>query len=209
MKYSIVLVAAVVVGTMIAVTGSCSINHRSDGFACTTNSDCTDGRVCNDGFCIVAGSIDASRGDAQRGDAGGNCPGMCTSCNTSLKTCTIDCQQTNCTNIVTCPTGYKCDIQCNADNSCRNGINCGGAASCSIDCISKESCQGVVCGPGPCDVACMGPATCKNVACSNSCACDVLCTGNQSCQQGISCSSLACTSGSGCTSVPALCHSCN
>jgi hypothetical protein len=209
MKSAIIGTLLGVVVAAIAVTSSCSINHRSDSYACTQNADCDGGRVCSDGFCVTAASaVDAPRGDGPRGDATG-CPGQCTSCNTTQRTCTINCQLTNCQNLVTCPSGYRCDIACNVDNACRNGVNCGSAAACNIDCTAKESCQGVVCGPGPCDVGCSGPSSCRNVSCGPSCACDVLCTGNQSCQQNISCSSLACRSGSGCTSVPALCHSCN
>lgn len=207
--------ASIVLGAIVAFAAlgtSCSINHRSDQYACTTNADCEGGRHCQDGYCVVAGTLDASKVvDAPKpgGDAN-NCPAPCTSCNVQQKTCTINCQQTSCTNTVTCPPGYKCDIQCNTDNACRNGINCLAAASCSIDCIGKQSCQNVQCGPGPCAVACSGPATCKGVSCGNSCACDVTCTGNQSCAEGIQCTSFACrsTNGPGCTSVPAFCHSC-
>jgi hypothetical protein len=207
----------VIAGTVVAavisiaiVATSCSVNHRSDQYACSQTSDCEGGRVCDNGFCIVAGSIDAPRpadGPQQTPDAN-NCPAPCTSCNIQQKTCTINCQTANCTNTVTCPAGYKCDIQCNADNSCRNGVNCQMAASCNIDCTGKQSCQNVQCGSGPCDVGCIGPASCRGVACNNSCACDVVCTGNQSCAEGILCSSLGCRSGSGCTSVPAFCHAC-
>lgn len=193
---------------------ACAVNHRSDQYACTKNSDCDSGRVCsNEGFCVVAGStVDAPKmpTDAPKGDAGmqNNCPPGCTTCNTAQKTCTINCQMTSCSGQVTCPAGYKCEIMCNADGSCRNGINCSQAASCNIQCDSRQSCEGVTCGAGPCSVSCSGSQSCRNVACGNSCACDVLCTGTGTCQQGISCSSFACRSGLGCTSVPALCHSC-
>ncbi|HTL33822.1 MAG TPA: hypothetical protein VL326_11890 [Kofleriaceae bacterium] len=192
---------------------ACSINHKSDGYACEINNDCEGGRVCSGGFCVVNGSqIDGPRSiDAPRiGDANTGCPAQCSSCNTSQKTCTINCMTSNCQNTVVCPIGYKCDIQCNTDNACRNGINCTMAASCNIDCIAKSSCENVQCGAGPCAVTCSGPSACKNVSCNASCACDVLCTGSQSCSSGISCTSFACrgTNGIGCTSVPALCHSC-
>jgi hypothetical protein len=205
--------ATSVIASVIAlgvVATSCSINHRSDQYACTTNGDCEGGRICDRGYCIVPGSIDAPRpndGPKPNPDAN-NCPAPCTTCNIAQKTCTINCQTANCTNMVTCPAGYKCDIQCNVDNSCRNGINCQMAAGCNIDCTGKQSCANVECGPGACDVGCIGPASCRGVDCNNSCACDVVCTGSQSCTEGIQCSSLACVSGSGCTSVPAFCHSC-
>ncbi len=208
----------VIAGTIVAlavalaaITTSCSIQHRSDQYACTTTTDCQDGRICDNGYCVVAGSIDAARpSDAPKpgGDAS-NCPPGCSTCNVQLKTCTINCQLTSCTNTVTCPAGYKCDIMCNTDNSCRNGINCQQAASCTIACGGKESCQNVQCGPGPCAVSCTGGASCRGVDCNNSCACDVVCTGLQSCGDAIQCTSLACRSGSGCSSAAAFCHSCN
>jgi len=200
----------IVVGIALLLA-ACSINHKSDGYSCDINTDCESGRVCSGGFCVVNGSqIDAPRtGDAPRGDANnGQCPSQCSSCNVTQHTCTINCQTSNCQNTVVCPAGYKCDIQCNTDGACRNGINCTMGASCNIECLSKQSCENVTCGAGPCAVSCSGPASCKNVACSNSCACDVLCSGSQSCASGIACSSFACRSGLGCTSVPALCHSC-
>jgi hypothetical protein len=197
---------------LVALLASCSIDHRSDQYACKVSSECGDGRVCDNGFCIVAGSIDAPRGDAPRpgGDGGGNCPAPCTSCNVQTKTCNVNCQLTNCTNAITCPAGYKCDIDCNTDNACRNGVSCQTAAACAIECSAKSSCEDVQCGPGPCQVACSGPSSCRDISCGNSCACDVTCTGNQSCQSGIQCTSFACRSmtGLGCTSVPAFCHSC-
>jgi hypothetical protein len=207
--------ATMFVGLVVAVAAlgtSCSIDHRSDQYACTTTNDCKDGRVCDNGYCIVAGSIDAPRLDGPKpgGDAN-NCPAPCTTCNLQQKTCTVNCQQANCSGPIACPAGYRCDIQCNTENACRSGIDCKQAASCNIECSGRQACEDVVCGPGPCDVGCSGPASCRDISCSNSCACDVTCTGNQSCQSGIQCTSLACrsTSGSGCTSVPAFCHSCN
>ena len=175
--------SAALLAVVVAFAAGCSIDHRSDTYACTTSADCSDGRRCDNGYCIVTGSLDAPRADAKKptGDASN------------------------------CPPGYKCEIECNVDNACRNGVDCTAAASCSVDCTGKGSCEGVECGPGPCDVGCSGPSSCRGVACNNSCACDVLCTGSQSCQEGIQCSSFACrsTNGRGCTSVPALCHSCN
>lgn len=208
MKSALLGTIAGLIVAIVAVTSSCSIHHRSESYACTTNTDCDSGRICDNGFCIVAGSIDAPKGDGRPPD-GQNCPEPCTTCNTTQKTCTINCMTANCTSSVTCPAGYRCDILCNTDNACRNGVNCQQSLSCNVECSSKQACQNVSCGTGPCDVACTGEQSCRNVLCGASCACDVVCTGLQSCQEGILCSSLACKSGSGCTSVPALCNSCN
>jgi len=200
---------AILIALMIA-TG-CSVNHASEQYACDQSHPCEGGRVCDNGFCIVKGSIDASTpGDGPRGDGGNaGCPPGCTSCSVQQKTCTIDCAFGGCQNTVTCPQGYSCNIKCGTDNSCRNGVNCALAKSCDIECSGKASCQGVQCGAGRCNVACTGTQSCRGVACSNSCACDVECTGTQACD-GVVCSSLACRVGLGpsCTSSPDVCHSC-
>lgn len=198
-----------VLGIVIAIVTGCSINHRSGDYTCTKPSDCATGRTCStDGFCIVIGSIDApGHVDAPKVD-GAACPAGCTSCNVTQKTCTIDCGITSCSSSVTCPAGYHCDIQCKTDNACRNGVNCLAAASCSVECTGNSSCRNVQCGPGPCDVGCSGPSSCSSeILCNNSCQCDVTCTGTGSCATPPVCTSLQCRSGTGCTSVPALCHS--
>ncbi|MBV8761280.1 MAG: hypothetical protein JO257_28545 [Deltaproteobacteria bacterium] len=197
----------------LVLLASCSIQHRSDGFACTKQSDCNNGRTCTDGFCVLpgGGGVDApgSHVDAPGTHAdAATCPAGCSTCNVTQHTCTIDCRSSNCNGAVACPAGYKCDIMCDSDNSCRNGVDCTAALSCNITCSGGSSCRTVQCGLGPCDVACSGNSSCRGVACGNSCACDVTCTGNQSCLDTIQCTSLACKSGLGCTSVPTVCHSC-
>ena len=205
MKTALLVLAVVLAG--------CSINHRSGDFACVKNSDCSTGRVCDNGFCIVSGSIDAPRNDAPKGSGGDaqGCPTGCTSCNMSQKTCTIDCSLpgSNCNNQVTCPTGYKCDVQCKTDSSCRSGVNCDGASQCTVECGGRNSCRNVQCGPARCDIMCSGQSSCQDtIRCNNSCACDVTCTGVGACQNFPSCTSAACTTVGGCTSVPANCNSC-
>jgi hypothetical protein len=196
----------------LAIVAGCSIDHRTDQYACSPTAPCGDGRVCDQGFCVVAGTIDAPRGDGppSSNDAN-NCPAPCTSCNVQQKTCTVNCQLTSCASLITCPAGYKCDIQCNTDNACRSGISCQTAAGCTIECSGRQACEKVQCGPGPCAVTCSGPNSCRDVACNNSCACDVICTGNQSCSRGIQCTSFACRNptGPGCTSMPSFCRTCN
>jgi hypothetical protein len=209
MKLVIASLAVAIAIVSSALASSCSVEHRSDAYACSVNTDCTGGRICDNGFCVVRNTIDASNvTDGPKGDSSNNgCPSPCSTCNVQDKTCTINCQSSNCTNAVTCPAGYKCDIMCNTDNACRNGIDCRGAASCTIACASRQACETVQCGSGPCDVTCAGVASCRDIECNNSCACDVRCTGSQSCDT-VECTSLACESGSGCTSVPAFCHAC-
>ena len=196
----------------IALLAACSIQHRSGEYACTKQSDCNNGRTCTDGFCVLPGGNgpDAPKtidSPGTHADAS-TCPAGCTACNPAQHTCTIDCRSANCNGSVSCPAGYKCDIQCDTDNSCRNGVDCSTALSCNVTCSGTGSCRNVACGLGPCDVACSGASSCRGVACGNSCACDVTCTGNQSCSDTINCTSLACKSGLGCTSVPTVCHSC-
>jgi hypothetical protein len=198
-------------GLMILL-GACSIQHRSDAYACTKQADCNSGRTCTDGLCVVPGS---GTPDAPKSiDAPGthvdasSCPAGCSTCNVAQKTCTIDCQSSNCNGQVACPAGYKCDIKCDTDNSCRTGVDCTAALSCNLTCSGTSSCRNVQCGLGPCDINCSGASSCRTIACNSSCACDVACTGNSSCGDTIQCTSFACKAGLGCTSVPTVCHSC-
>lgn len=188
-----------------AVTGSCSISHRSGDFACEKQSECSSGRTCIEGFCV-----------ASQVDAGGNpgtCPAQCTSCNATTKACTIDCALNNsCAQQVTCPTGWNCNITCAGTSSCRNGITCTGGKSCTIMCSGTQSCQGTTtCGAGPCNVDCSGTGSCRNVNCGPSCACDVACrTG--SCAT-LTCKAPACSTQApfrGCTSLNNInmCNNC-
>lgn len=194
-----------------AAAGSCSINHRSDRFECTTTSDCDAGRVCSEGLCVTSG-IDAAPSDGPRRDAPVDtnmCPPQCTRCMDG-KVCIIDCGAgANCNAQVVCPAGFNCDIRCSGDNSCRSGINCGNAASCNIQCTGRASCRGVMCGPGACTLNCAGPNSCETVSCGTSCACDVKCGfANGSCQS-VQCSRAECDTGRGCSAtVLPICDTC-
>jgi hypothetical protein len=197
---------------LVVLVAACSIQHKSDEYACTKTAECNNGRACVDGYCIVASAVDAPPAPIDTPihttpDAPA-CPAGCTTCNPGQHTCTIDCSMTNCNGQVACPAGYKCDILCDTDNSCRNGVDCQAAASCNITCSGNGSCRNLQCGAGPCDVNCAGAGACRNVACNDSCACDVTCAGNQSCGDSIQCPQLGCRAGLGCTSVPSFCHSC-
>jgi hypothetical protein len=198
---------------MFAVATSCSITHRSDGFACTKTAECNDGRQCIDGFCVTSGGnqIDAANGDAPHGDANSACPSPCTSCNTGSHTCIIDCSAnpSTCSSHVTCPVGWTCDLRCNTDNACRSGVTCAGTTACNVTCSGKQACEQVACGASKCNVQCTGQASCKSIACGNSCACDVSCTGINACTGGgITCTGDVCKFGLGCSSLSQACHSC-
>jgi hypothetical protein len=199
----------------LAVAGSCSIDHRSDEYACVSQSQCSSGRLCMGGFCIVPGAIDAPRagdgphGTGADGSGSNDCPDQCSTCNVAQHTCTIDCETSSCTGTVTCPTGYNCDIKCDTQNSCRNGVTCDATQPCTVECSGSGACRTVTCGDGPCDVTCSGAQSCHGVTCGSSCSCTVLCTGLQSCPQGdVDCTSIGCDDGSGCTATPPFCHSC-
>ena len=54
MKAALIGTAIGLVVALVAITSSCSINHRSDQYACEKNTDCGDGQVdfpevCDDG----------------------------------------------------------------------------------------------------------------------------------------------------------------
>ena len=178
------LALAIVVAMAAAPTAGCSITHRSDGFACNSQSDCTGGRSCINGFCVTSVDSDASSVDSPGGD--NNCPPACTSCDLDKRTCIIDCTGNNeCNQNVVCPKGFSCEIMC-GDQSCRNGIDCKLGTECTIACMGTGSCRSVDCGTNRCTVSCTGDSSCRAVDCSESCACDVQCAFN-ACADGPTC----------------------
>jgi hypothetical protein len=210
----LVLAIGIQVALVFALAASCSVTHKSGDFSCENTADCNTGRVCVDGFCVVAGTetIDApvTVADALHGDSGSGCPANCSSCDVSAHTCVIDCANgSNCTGPVVCPANYTCDVKCNTDNACRNGVTCTDTTSCKVECTGRSSCEGVHCGTGRCDVECTGPQSCKSdINCEASCGCDVHCSGSQSCgNEALTCTP-GCTIGNSCTSFPPNCHTC-
>ncbi len=195
----------------VVIASSCSINHKSDDYACQQQSDCDAGRECISGFCVVTGTtpndarIDAPGDrpkDAPAPDSQ-NCPAQCTSCNTNENTCIIDCAQTDCGNDpIVCPPGYRCDIRCSTSGACDEGIdcsdaescnitcsgpgscqgvNCAGAADCTATCSGQNSCRGMLCIGGDCDFTCNGSGSCRQLDCDGACACDVRCGPGSDC----------------------------
>jgi hypothetical protein len=212
----VLLASAIVVAAMFAIVTSCSINHRSDQFACTKPSDCSDGRECINGECVVPGGvIDAAMTiDVKVVDAN-QCPDGCTSCDLGHMVCTIDCATGgNCDRPVTCPAGWNCVIKCTVNDECRSGIDCSAAKSCSLTCSGSRSCESVTCGMGKCSATCTGMGSCRDVDCTQSCACDVTCSNNiGAClNPGPMCPAGtfpgACDNGLGCTSQGIGCSSC-
>lgn len=215
----LVLVWLGALGLAFITSSSCSIDHRSGDYQCTAQADCSDGRECVGGYCIVpGGAIDAPRGDGPHVDAridapppidASECPPQCTTCNPGSHECKIDCAQTNCVNTtLVCPTGWNCDIDCSTPNSCRNGVNCTNAASCDITCSGQGACRQIVSGAGPLTMECTGQGSCRGINCDASCACDVACTDAADCSI-LTCSSPICgVFGGGCTSERTGCDSC-
>lgn len=209
MKLAVLLL--VVLGVAVVAAGSCSLSHRSGDFTCVTQADCSSGRICSDGFCVASQLDSGVKTDApSTGDANG-CPAQCTSCNTTTKSCTIDCALNSgaCNQAITCPTGWDCNIACSIGSSCRNGINCLNSKSCTITCSGAQSCKTLNCGPGRCNVDCSGDGSCRDVSCGLSCACDVTCHPNSLCSN-LTCKAPQCKllPPGGCTSLAAGCNTC-
>jgi hypothetical protein len=184
------------VGVAFAVLAACSVDHRSDQFACDADNPCPTGRVCDRGLCVDDGGPDASPTDvpdASPGTPDGErpdpCPPECTECNPDELTCLIDCGGDACGDDepVVCPEGWNCFILCDDDNTCRDGVDCGAAASCTISCGGDGSCRQLDCGSGPCTVKCDGQNSCRGVECRFSCACDVTCDGPGACGESVAC----------------------
>lgn len=186
MKLVLAWLAALVVA--IAAAGSCSINHKSNEYECSSPSDCNPfpGRTCVGGFCVTPGGpIDAPPADMgpqpdgpkDGGIDAGVCPPQCTSCRFDRQECVIDCATTSCNDEVVCPVGWNCTIGCSTTNSCTSGITCTGAKSCTVVCSGNGSCRDLDCGQGACKVTCSGNDSCRNMDCSDSCACDISCAG--------------------------------
>ncbi len=133
------------------VAASCSINHKSDDYTCTTQADCGPDRVCSGGYCVLTGVQDAKVDspttpppDARIDAPMEMCPPQCTSCNVNTKQCNIDCAVTSCTQAaIVCPAGWDCDIKCSTNNACAMGVNCANAASCALTCSGQGSCRNV------------------------------------------------------------------
>jgi hypothetical protein len=192
---------------LLLLLAGCGFERRSPQFTCTSPDDCSDGRVCREGFCVQNGDAGAP-GDGAPGDAF-VCPAICTSCDQG--TCVIDCNGSSaCGQQVVCPVGMACRVSCGA-SACGNGIDCSGATSCTISCNQSSSCgSALVCGSGPCAIQCDGQSSCAgHIDCSSSCKCDTACSGAGSCPFQSTCPGpAACREGNACTSAPGACHGC-
>jgi len=201
----------------IALLASCTVNKRSDDFACETTADCSDGFTCNNGICVstTPPGQDGGPGDPDappKPDAF-VCPAQCTSCKLDTHTCKVDCgaSPATCNAPINCPAGFNCEIICSTPSGCAN-VNCSQGESCKIDCKASGTCKTVTCGEGPCEVGCDGQNSCRSVDCSNSCACDAQCIGLGSCALALTCqgTGIACNTANprGCTSMRDGCNTC-
>lgn len=169
---------------MLAILAGCSVDRRSSSYRCDVPSDCSGGRVCQQGWCVVAAGVDAAVPPA--------CPAVCTSCVGG--TCVIDCQNAqDCPDTVVCPPDLNCDVTCTGNQRCADGVDCSAALDCSIACDGIGACAGgVTCGSGACDVNCTGQGAClSGVDCSASCACDT------DCGSDVGCGTPSCPGGGG------------
>lgn len=194
--------------------GSCSIEHRTTEFECDKQADCTGGRTCTGGYCVLpGGSVDAPKGDAPKTDGPlpdsnpNVCPAQCTSCVSGTNTCKIDCAVTSCNGAVICPPGMNCEVACTVANSCRNGVQCDATHNCNITCSGSGSCRSLECGSGKCDVKCTGAQSCRGVDCNQACACDVSCAVGATCE-AVTCTTFQCDTGLGCSSQLPVCENC-
>lgn len=193
---------ALVLAIAAAIDTGCSVAHRSDNFACESQADCSNGRMCSDGLCIV-GFGNNGPNDAPNAD----CPAQCTSCDRAEQSCVVDCDSAPelCQRAITCPAGWSCDIRCTGNDSC-SAVDCNAAAACEITCDGNDSCSQIACGTARCDITCNGLDSCAAIDCTNACACMVRCEDDESCA-ALSCPA-TCGSQAGCTSRRPGCDTC-
>jgi hypothetical protein len=156
---ALVALVAIAAG-LAAAAGSCSVRRQSDGYGCASDRDCDGDRICDDGFCVEAGSS-------------GQCPSQCDSCDTDELTCRIECNPGQPCDAVHCPAGYDCTIRCSSAGACAD-IDCAAAASCDIRCAGGNACGNVNCA-GQCEITCAGGHACGEIDCAASCSCRFTC----------------------------------
>lgn len=187
------LAAATALGFALAASGlgaSCLVDNKTGDFECASQADCSDGRRCEGGYCILDDDLPPDGPDEPDGMP---CPAPCTTCSFTEMTCDIDCDSSQDCDDVVCPAGFACDVDCTVPNACDN-VDCSQATSCDIRCTGSSACADVTCGPGTCTVVCSGNSACDVVDCAASCACDVDCDG------GLDCDLASCpTTGADCT----------
>ncbi len=218
---------AAIVAALVAAVGlwlhACGIESRSGDYQCQGPADCSDGRRCVDGWCVVGGPPDAGAADASppavvadaappdpdaAADAAPICPAACSRCEDGV--CFIDClDDLSCIERVTCPAGLACAVECRGLRSCQSGVSCGAAAACEVSCSGRQSCfGGVACGQAACAVECGARDSCAlGIDCEDSCACETDCSGPSSCDVEPECPT-GCSDGFDCFSDERDCDVC-
>lgn len=167
----------------LCLFAACTVDRKTEQFACGDGDSCPSGRHCVDGYCI-SGATDGGPGQDSN-----NCPSPCDSCDIAARTCQVLCDSANECSSIVCPAGYTCAISCLSNSAC-NFVNCDQAAACTVTCSGNRACGAITCGAGPCDVTCTSTNSCDAISCSDSCRCDVDCNAGN-------CGALACPGGSG------------
>lgn len=189
----------------VCFLAACTVDRKTEQFACGEGDGCPSGRRCVDGYCIT-GAIDGGVDDTT------SCPAPCDACDLGARTCQIVCDSANACGNVVCPAGFTCEIDCLSNSAC-DVVTCDRAAGCTITCSGNRACGPIACGTGPCEIACTTTNSCDVIQCNDACRCDVACSGDN-------CGILACPSpdgvtcttsgvpGSPCSSAPAGCNTC-
>jgi hypothetical protein len=149
---------------VLALLCGCFIDRKSEELRCDTTGDCTNGRTCENNYCVGNATplFDAL------------CPPQCSACNATTLSCTINGAGGD---DITCPVGWNCTINCITPDACHD-VTCS-TGSCTVMCTATEGCHDINCGVGRCTVTCSAPDACHDISCAASCACDVTCpTGN-------------------------------
>lgn len=201
------LAIAVVAGVAIAVW-SCTVNTKTDKLACTVQADCSGGRVCESGFCVIDPN---AKLDAAIDIDAAVCPPACDSCDFPSGTCMI----TGTGGAVTCPASWHCNIVCTSTGAC-GAVTCTDAAACDLTCTGSGACQDLTCGDGRCTQICQGSGACGNTSCASSCKCDVTCSpvfgacGTMTCpvKANKNCTDSMIPGGACNSTVSPQCHSC-
>lgn len=127
--------------------------------------------------------------DAGDDDAGVVCPALLADAGVCPVECTGGCEAGVCTivcstlqacmlNGVQCPTGWPCRVECSGSLACSlpAQIRCADGP-CDVQCTGTGACGAavVVCGTGPCAVACPTAVTPPTIQCGDSCECAGVC----------------------------------
>lgn len=149
---------------LVLLLAACQIDRKSDELRCDVPTDCTGGRTCMGGWCVLDPSLvpdaeppgDGTQSDADLVDAAppdaGTCPAPCTEC--SAGRCVVRCDTAGaCPGPITCPANLACEVICSGDGSCGGLIDCDATCACDVTCTGAGSCAaGADCrGPMQCD----------------------------------------------------------